>query len=253
MTKVIKFSIVTICKNNLSGLQKTYNSIISQNYNFYQIILVVNDHNKKTLKYLKNIKLKKKNIKIILNKDKNLWDAMNLGLKQCHKDYILFLNSGDLLCNNSVLYNVSKNINKKDNIDLYYGNNVNLYKRRKTSKQARSFKYIFYGMFASHQSMFFKKTLFKKKIFFYDYKNYPYTADYALLCKIYSYKKKFSFLNLNISLCEQAGFSDNFAHLGRLEQIKVKKKFLKISNSLIYSIYFIQFLTWKLKKIFLIK
>lgn len=55
--------------------------------------------------------LKKNFSKVIIEKDKGIYDAMNKGLRLSEGEWILFLNSGDILFNSSTLENIFKKLN----------------------------------------------------------------------------------------------------------------------------------------------
>ena len=50
--------------------EKTINSILNQSYKNFEIILIYDDNNLEELDFLKNIKKKFKNVKLIINKKK---------------------------------------------------------------------------------------------------------------------------------------------------------------------------------------
>lgn len=96
-----KLSIITINLNNGSGLKKTIRSIISNiQYNIEYIIIDGGsaDNSKEIII---------ENVKYIdywcSKKDSGVYNAMNKGIKQAKGEYLLFLNSGDYLINNSII------------------------------------------------------------------------------------------------------------------------------------------------------
>lgn len=99
-------SIITVNFNNSVGLKKTIQSVIDQNYNNFEYIIIdggSTDGSKEIIEDYKN-----KITHYISEPDKGIYDAMNKGIKQSTGDYCLFLNSGDYFINNKVLSNIFK-------------------------------------------------------------------------------------------------------------------------------------------------
>ena len=101
----INLTIITVHKGPINQLKKTLKSIDSQNFNCVQNIVVAKNLNNYQINFLK-----KKNRLFILNKDKSIYDGMNLGLQNISfaKSYILFLNSGDYILKKNSFYILKK-------------------------------------------------------------------------------------------------------------------------------------------------
>jgi hypothetical protein len=87
-----KVAIITVHKDFDDDLLKTIKSIRSQNVKPDLHLIVAKKVNKSFKKKIKN-----KYTKIIVGKDKSLWNAMNIALKKTSKYYVIFINSGDEL------------------------------------------------------------------------------------------------------------------------------------------------------------
>lgn len=88
----MKISIITITKNNASGLLKTIKSVITQTIKNIEYIIVDGQSNDETTGILKNLSPE---IRIISEPDTGIYNAMNKGVNIATGDYIMFLNSGD--------------------------------------------------------------------------------------------------------------------------------------------------------------
>ena len=90
-------SIVTVNLNNKLGLQKTLNSLKLQDKKKTRFELIVIDGGSTD----GSVDIIKKNLKIIdyyvSEKDRNLYEAMNKGIKRAKNKFIIFINSGDTL------------------------------------------------------------------------------------------------------------------------------------------------------------
>lgn len=97
MNQLIKLSIITTFKFGCeSDLQKTVLSVRSQLVRPFEHILIlsgVNDEAKLKSTYLNSY------TKIIINQDRSLYNAMNIGLDYAGGDCVIFLNGGDYFLN----------------------------------------------------------------------------------------------------------------------------------------------------------
>ncbi len=97
----MKLSIITINYNDAAGLERTICSVISQTFNDYQYIVIdgnSTDGGKDILKkYAESIDI------AISEPDGGIYNAMNKGALHAKGEYLLFLNSGDSLYDNTVL------------------------------------------------------------------------------------------------------------------------------------------------------
>jgi glycosyltransferase involved in cell wall biosynthesis len=112
-----KITIITVVKNAQYTLENCIKSVLAQNYNNLEYIIIdgnSSDGTKEILnKYKNNIS------KIITEKDDGIWDAMNKGIKIASGEIIGFLNSDDFYFDNT-LEMVNKYFSKNE-IDFLFG------------------------------------------------------------------------------------------------------------------------------------
>ena len=110
-------SIITVCKNSYKTLERCIKSVINQNYKNYEHIIIDGGSTDQTLKIiLKN----KKHLRYALSeKDKNLWHAINKGIKIAKGEVIGILNSDDVYYKNALL--ITSKYFKKNKIDYLFG------------------------------------------------------------------------------------------------------------------------------------
>ena len=112
-----KISIITVTKNSEKFLNQNILSVSSQQYKNFEHIIVDGNSKDKTLKI---IKLHKKKVKFIRNKnDKGLYHAMNVGIKKSSGDIIGILNSDDIYYKNTLKI-VNKYFNKYKDLDFLF-------------------------------------------------------------------------------------------------------------------------------------
>ena len=113
--KNFKISIITAVKNDENNIEKTIKSVVNQSYKNYEHIIIDGKSSDKTVKRIK----KYKHIKLISQKDKNLWDAINKGIKISKGQIIGILNSNDIFYKNALKI-VNKYFNE-NKIDFLFG------------------------------------------------------------------------------------------------------------------------------------
>lgn len=179
----IKISVIIPFYDNFSLLQRAINSVQSQSYKNYELIIIYdNPENKENLKLLNS--LKKKKIKILIN-NKNLGAGFsrNKGVRKARGEFIAFLDSDDKWKKNK-LY-IQYNHMKKNNIsishtsyDLFDEENKFLQKR-----VARNLNYfdLLNSCDIGLSTVMVKKTLILKHNLFPNLKT---KEDYVLWLKI---------------------------------------------------------------------
>ena len=91
----MKFSLITVVKNNKFQISKTINSIKEQNYKNFEYIVIDGNSTDGTTEIIKKINKNYRKLKHIIRKDKNLYDGLNFGIKVSKGKYIVILHSGD--------------------------------------------------------------------------------------------------------------------------------------------------------------
>lgn len=95
MSKIPRLSIITVNLNNRDGLQKTLQSVLSQNCSDYEFIIIDGGSTDGSQEILE---VYKKSLNFCVSEpDGGIYQAMNKGIMQAKGEYCLFLNSGDWL------------------------------------------------------------------------------------------------------------------------------------------------------------
>lgn len=112
----MKLSVITINYNNRQGLQQTIKSVVNQTFRDFEYIIIDGSSTDGSVEIIKD---NKKYIDYwVSEKDNGVYHAMNKGVAAAKGEYLLMLNSGDILINTDILYDVfSKNINA----EILYG------------------------------------------------------------------------------------------------------------------------------------
>jgi len=184
-----KLSIVTINYNNKGGLKKTFESVVHQTWQDFEFIVIDGnslDGSKDLLgQYSSRLDY------AVSEPDSGIYNAMNKGIRVATGDYIMFLNSGDSLIDNTVLEKIHLELNGQ--YDIYYGDilhNEGNKQEIRTFPKKLNFAF-FYEQNISHQASFIKAKLFKD-IFLYN-EGFKIVSDweffvYAICKRDASYK-----------------------------------------------------------------
>lgn len=149
-----------------------------------------------------SVELIKKNRSIInywiSEKDKGVYNAMNKGIAKATGEYLLFLNSGDSLADEFCNVNIDSILD--GSADIYYGDLIeeDICGNRKLTKQPEVLTLDhFIGGSLSHQSLFFKRSLFQNDC--YD-ESYRIAADHDFLVRKL-YKENCTIRHFPIPVC----------------------------------------------------
>ncbi len=128
----MKISIITVCYNSEKTIKDTIESVLNQTYKDYEYLIVDGMSKDSTLNIVKSYEKKfKGKLKIISEKDKGLYDAMNKGIKMASGDIIGIINSDDILANEDVFNKIIYTF-KNEKCDAVYGDLVFLDKETMT-------------------------------------------------------------------------------------------------------------------------
>lgn len=159
----MKISIVTICYNNESDIRPTIESVVNQTYPNIEYIIVDGASKDNSLNIINEYK--EKISKIISEPDKNLYDAINKGIKLSTGDVVGVIHAGDRLYNNSVIEKIAQYFAEND-IDVSYGHSKIVDKNDKPKRINISPEYKHslarWGWMPSHQSIYIRRDLFDK-------------------------------------------------------------------------------------------
>jgi glycosyltransferase len=224
MTQKPKISIITIVKNGMPYLLDSLETLKKQSYKNKELIIVYSKSDDKTLKILKSSKIVKK---IVYQNKQNLYNAINLGLKNSSGDVIGILHSNDIFFSSKSLEIVMKSY-IKDKFDIAYGN-ILVTKKNNFEDVIRNWKSkpfeknnLNYGWMPPHVSIFISK---RNKNITYN-KNYKISADYLYLLKILNRSKLIRYIDSYITIMRTGGVSSN--HILKFkEDLSIAKKFFK--------------------------
>lgn len=165
---------------------------------------------------------------IVSEPDTGIYNAMNKGIERCQGDYVVFVNAGDIFASNNVLSQVVNQIRKAEYVsDLVYGTYMET--NMGIVVPNRSYKKCWYGMIASHQSMFYRLGLLQENHIRYD-ETYRIAADYKLTLQVIHDGKNFLQIPTCIAKFDTNGISCSNPQLGMNEACRARKEVLHYSS-----------------------
>lgn len=240
----MKISIITICYNAVDTIEKTILSVINQDYNDIEYIVIDGGSSDGTTDIIKKYE---NNIAYWISEpDKGIYDAMNKGIKAATGEWINFMNSGDTFIDNNIISRIGfENLNK--DIAYVYGDNLDLHDDGKlTYYKAKSHKNVNRGIFCCHQSSFVSTK--NKDLLLFDTR-YRISADYNQQLSLYrSYGgKAFYYFPYPVSVYEiDNGISSKARSLLYKEKFYIHIRNKCITGVVFDTLYYIKSLLTKL-------
>ncbi|MBK6523455.1 MAG: glycosyltransferase [Bacteroidia bacterium] len=194
---MIELSIITINYNNVNGLKRTIDSVLEQTYGNIEYIIIDNVSNDGSAELVKTYG--NKITKFVSEKDTGVYNAQNKGIALAKGNYLLFLNSGDFLCDKDVLQNV---FNQKPTEDIVYGNMRINWGNNSVSNGFMPDQITKEQMYKDtlwHPVSFIKRSLFEKHGTYNE--NYKLVADYDFFFKTII-KENASTKHVNVFIAE---------------------------------------------------
>jgi glycosyltransferase involved in cell wall biosynthesis len=160
-----KISIITVTYNSAATLEETILSVISQNYPNIEYIIVDGESTDNTMQIVE--KYRSSISRIIREKDKGLYDALNKGIDAASGDIVGILHSDDFYTSADVVSSYAKIFDDKgcDAVyaDLYYVDRKNISKTVRTWKSGKYRKGSFLnGWMPPHPTFLVKRSIYEK-------------------------------------------------------------------------------------------
>ena len=202
-------TIITATYNAEKTIEQTISSVLSQDYNNIEYIIIDGKSCDGTLDKISKYK-EDRRLKVISEPDNGLYDALNKGVKIATGDYIEIIGADDALADSHVVSTVVDEL--EDDIDIFSGMEYGV--DEKTCRQcficdnhvARD-KMKYKGGMIGHAAMFVKKELLEKYPFDLSYR---IAADYKFFLQCYyDNKVKFQFSDTLIAYFSRSGMSSD--------------------------------------------
>ena len=235
----MKLSIITPTLNSDKSIAYTLNSVFKQTFKNVEHIIVDGGSTDNTLDIVKKHKIKQK---IIIKKKSSIYEAINIGIKNSTGDYVLILNSDDILNSPQIIKKIISKIKKtKAKIifgDVCYHDDFDYRKiiRYYNSKNFRPWM-MYFGLMPPHTGAVIHRDIYAKYKL-YDPK-FKIAGDFEFFLRLFLIKKaKFITLKSCVTRMRTGGVSGRniFSHITSSKEIvsSFKKNKIKCLSILIY-------------------
>lgn len=201
-----KLSIITINLNNAQGLKKTIKSVVEQNSDNFEYIIIDGGSDDGSVDIIKENE--KKIDYWVSEPDFGIYNAMNKGIKVSKGEYCQFLNSGDYLINSSV---TNQMLEDNFNSPIIYGNmlkNINGVNYIDKGFNGRSITLLdLYTGTINHSCTYIKRELFSK-YGFYD-ESLKIVSDWKFYLTVVGFhNEKVHYKDITVSKFDMQGISN---------------------------------------------
>lgn len=199
----MKVSIITVTYNSEKTLQRTIDSVISQDYQNIEYILVDGNSSDRTLNVIQS---NPSISRYISEPDRGIYEAINKGIRMATGDIIGILNSDDVFADRKVISKVVEIMVSKQS-DIIYGNlmyfgNNNLDKAiRIWESSTFNPSYLKYGWMPPHPTIYCRKSVYDTYGLYNE--NFQISSDYDFILRVFKqHELKKSFLPIvMIKMC----------------------------------------------------
>lgn len=222
----MKLSIITINRNDASGLRHTIQSVISQEHTVFEYVIIDGASTDESIDVINALATSLGNrLKWVSEPDKGIYDAMNKGIAMASGDYVQFLNSGDWLAGNDVTARMQQALESSGRPSILYGNMV---KEMPDGKRKRDVGFAgeeitlldFFIGTLNHSSAYIKRDLFDK-YGLYD-ASLKIASDWKWYLKaIVLGDEKPVYTDIDVTLFDMTGISETNKELARQERMRV--------------------------------
>ena len=237
----MKLSIITVNLNNCDGLKKTIDSVVAQTFKDFEWIVIdggSTDGSKELIEqYAEHFSY------WVSEPDKGIYNAMNKGIKVAKGEYLLFLNSGDWLCDGLALERFA---NGDYTEDIVYGNIIKVFEsgKQQNSKtdplycnttEKLTLRSLSFGTIP-HQASFIKKDLFDK-YGLYD-ESYKIVSDNVFYIRtILEKDASYRYIDVDVSFFDTNGIGngceeEHWASLTKMYPYYIVKDYLAFNDEI---------------------
>ncbi len=207
----MKISVITITYNSQFTVEDTIKSVLSQDYPDVEYIIVDGLSKDKTMEVVNQYR--NRISKIISEKDKGLYDALNKGIGLATGDIVGMLHSDDIYANEHVLSRIADEFKQHSNTQAVYGDLV-FVNRADTQKIMRTWTAGAYnedaflqGWMPPHPTFYIKKECYDKYGVFNT--SLKLSADYELMLRmIHKNKVKVRYIPQTLVKMRMGGVSN---------------------------------------------
>lgn len=195
-------TVVTVCYNASTVIEKTIRSVVSQSYGKLEYLIVDGASKDGTMAVVERFRESiEQRGRIVSEPDKGLYDAMNKGIRLASGDWVLFMNADDVFVDENTVADAAAFIEEHPEAEVVFGNTEHQFEHGtytiRSTEPYRDHKLTF-----CHQSVFVRTEVLRSHPFD---TRYRYAADYEQLSHFYLEGRRFAHLDRTIARMEMRG------------------------------------------------
>ena len=206
---LMKFSIITPTYNSADTIIQCVNSVLNQNHNNFEHIIVDGNSTDDTLMKIAGFS----HLKLIVEDDEGIYDAVNKGLMLASGDLVTVLNSDDFYINSCVFSEVQRSFVEDGALEVFSSGveivdkaSAKIVVRRWVPSMPKT-KSLQFGWMAPHPGMFIKRQTMEKLNGFS--RSYKISSDYDFIVRLFKNKNVNYKINQSIFVRMRMGGASN--------------------------------------------
>lgn len=217
-----KVSIITVVKDDSRGLTRTLKSILNQDFNDYECLIVIGGSDLETYEVAKIFTLKDPRIRWMKELSTGIYGAMNDGIRSTSGIFMNFMNAGDSFADKDSLGALVRELDRGRAtlvIGRFQIDGNSRFDHRGPIGEFNSFDFAFNRNWGNHQAMLLKRS---DSPILYDVK-YKIAADFKFVLQ--NLVKGVGFRSdCIVASISSGGVSDINLVAGYLEKFKIRKE-----------------------------
>lgn len=215
-----KVTVVTVVLNDCEHIEQTIQSVIAQTYPNVEYVLVDGASSDGTLDVIRRYQ---SHFAVWQSQpDAGIYNAMNQAVGKARGEWVIFINSGDLLADSQVLETIFSA--PLPPCDFIYGPHLLRLEGRDVLCRPRPLKNLWRQVCFSHQSLFSRRELLLEKPFD---ERFRIAADYDFYFAFYQRGARFHAVESTISVMRDGGISSQHLFLRTLERWRAARRYEK--------------------------
>lgn len=226
----MRLSIITINRNNATGLEKTLQSVLSQTFKEFEYIVIDGASTDGSVEVIKKYDSQFAYLKWVSEPDKGIYNAMNKGIRMASGEYIQILNSADCLAEPDVTERMLATLEKAGEPSILYGNMIKCFPdgRKIVDKCFSGQEITMMGMYTgtlNHDPAYIRRNLFEKYGYYDESLKIVSDWKWYLQALVFGGEKP-KYVDMNVTLFDMTGISETNKELDRAERKRVLEQML---------------------------
>ena len=234
---MLKFSIVTVCFNEVETIERTIQSVLAQDYQDVEYLVIDGGSNDGTVELAE--KYTGDGITLISEKDNGIYDAMNKALNLASGDILYFLNADDYFYDNNVLSFAAECFEHDQTVEILSGKIMFFNTPIINGKHYHRDNFLFKNKLELYKNPNGQQCIFSRKFIFDKIGNfnlaYPLCADYEWLIRAINNNTNIHFVDRYFSNVDYQGVS----YTRNSQRLKEKRKIILLNSTLKESFLFL--------------